>query len=114
MNDMQLNVAQQRAIKKLNQEIEQRLLCQSVQPTLVTVYPVAGPNRGATASGVTIENIRNRMLYGFKRVVPIQQSSATCFVSQDANGNITDELLMADPRELAEIKTFILSRMRRA
>jgi hypothetical protein len=114
MNDMQLNEAQQRAIKKLNQEIEQRLLCQSAGETLATVYPVAGTNRGATASGISMGNVKNRMLYGFDRVVPIQQSSGACFVSQDANGNITDELLMADPRELAEIKKFNLSRTRRA
>jgi hypothetical protein len=114
MDDSQLNEAQERAIKKLNQKIEQRLLCQSVQPTLATVYPVAGTNRGATASGISMENVKNRMLYGFERVVPIQQSSGKCFVSQDANGNMTDELLMADPHELAQIKKFNLNRMRRA
>lgn len=69
-----------------------------------TVYSVPSQRDGhTTASGPTVDELKNWIRYGFRKVRPIQQSSGVIFVSTDKDGKPTDDLIMADPRELAEL-----------
>jgi hypothetical protein len=90
-------------VEKLAKRVEQHILG-NADILQQTVYSVPSEKDGvSTASTPNVEQLRNWIRYGFFNVRPIQQSSGAIFVSTDKDGKPTDDSIMADPRELAEV-----------